>query len=168
MPPRTTDMEDALMTSTSQQAPQGLPKLGVAVLMTFLMILGAVLMHTLMGHTEHAEAMPGMSNSITQSADVGAAEHSAAHTQLESTAATPMSVLSGGVSDCGGLCAMICSLMGMACLVVLVLFAIAWLRRRTTRALFALSKALAVAPMWARGVIPRRPVSLTALSVLRV
>ncbi|KQQ28637.1 hypothetical protein [Frondihabitans sp. Leaf304] len=160
------------MTSRSQQAPQGLPKLGIAVLMTFLMILGAVLMHTLMGHTAHSETMPGMTTSTTASSGMGTVEHSAGHAHSSHGAAaatgTVTSVLSNGVSDCGGLCAMICSLMGMACLMVLVLFAIAVLRGRTTRALYALSKLLAMAPIWARGVIPRPPVSLAALSVIRV
>lgn len=156
------------MTSTSQPAPRGLPKLGIAVLMTFLMILGAVLMHTLMGHAEHAAAMPSMSSSMAEVADLHAVGHSSDHTHAASAAAASPSVLTGGVSDCGGLCAMICSLMGMACLMVLVLFAIAWLRKRISRALFSDSKTLAFSPARARGVILRRPVSLTALSIIRI
>jgi hypothetical protein len=162
------------MTSTSQPAPHGLPKLGIAVLMTFLMILGAVLMHTLMGHTDHGSAMPAMGSTVSTSHDMADDHHHASaveapgqHVAVSSVAAaTP--TLSAGVSDCGGLCAMICSLMGMACLMVLVLFAVAWLRGRMNRALFVVSKALAMTAVWARGVIPRRPVSLTALSIIRI
>ncbi len=164
------------MTSTPQSAPHGLPKLGIAVLMTFLLVLGAVLMHALMGHS--AESMPGMTSTSTASSEMAVDQHpgthadAAGHADLAavsaeaatSTAATATS----GVSDCGGLCGMICSLMGMACLMVLVLFAIASLRGRSSRALFVISHALAATPVWARGVIPRRTVSLTALSIIRV
>lgn len=168
-----TDMETMIMTSTSQPARHGLPKLGIAVLMTFLMILGAVLMHTLMGHADHGSAMPAMGSTASTSHEMAADHHAPAveatgqHAVTTSVAAAT-ATLSAGVSDCGGLCAMICSLMGMACLMVLVLFAVAWLRGRTNRALFVVSKALAMTAVWARGVIPRRPVSLTALSIIRI
>lgn len=158
------------MTTSRQREPHGLPTLVISVLMTVLLILGAILMHTLMGHTEHAQAMPGMtaasiigdSPAAADPAEYGSAASAAAEL------ASARSFLSEGVSDCGGLCAMICSLMGMACLMVLVLFAIAWLRGRSTSTLHTLSKTVAAAPLWACGVIPRRPVSLTALSIIRV
>jgi Trk-type K+ transport system membrane component len=164
------------MASTSHMAPAGLPKLGIAVLTTFLMLLGAVLMHTLMGHTSHDEAMPGMSSSASTTmttTTVHAAHHpgeNGAHAlhASESVMATTTATLSDAVPDCGGLCAMICSLMGMACLMVVIVFAISWLRGRTSRALFVGSRAIAAAPRWAHSTIPRPEVSLTALSILRV
>ena len=149
------------MTPHSTRIPSGLGRLGTAVVLILLLIGSTVLMHTLAGHT-------------TSHAAPAAAEHSHSAPQAENSAGTvhaaeaPSLVPIGASDDCGGLCAMLCAVMGMACLMVLLVTAAVLLRRRGTRALFILSKTLGALPALPTIVVPRRSMNLSQLSVLRV
>ena len=150
------------MTPHSTRIPSGLGRLGTAVVLILLLIGSTVLMHTLAGHTtSHAAAPTAAEHS-----------HSAPHTELSAgtvhAAEAPVLVAAGASDDCGGLCAMLCAVMGMACLMVLLVTAAVLLRRRGTRALFILSKTLGALPALPTIVVPRRSMNLSQLSVLRV
>jgi hypothetical protein len=149
------------MTPQSTRIPSGLGRLGTAVVLILLLIGSTVLMHSLAGHTtSHASA-----SEITEHS------HSVPHTERSAgtvhAAEAPLLASGAASDDCGGLCAMLCAVMGMACLMVLLVTA-AVLLRRGTRALFILSKTLGALPALPTIVVPRRSMTLSQLSVLRV
>ncbi|HAQ9610256.1 TPA: hypothetical protein IYE61_002699 [Enterococcus faecium] len=150
------------MTPHSTRIPSGLGRLGTAVVLILLLIGSTVLMHTLAGHTTSHAAAP----------TVAEHSHSAPHAERSAgtvhAAEAPLLVPAGASDDCGGLCAMLCAVMGMACLMVLLVTAAVLLRRRGTRALFILSKTLGALPALPTIVVPRLSMNLSQLSVLRV
>ncbi|NUU28021.1 hypothetical protein HP467_07830 [Curtobacterium albidum] len=78
-----------------------------------------------------------------------------------------MTVLTDAGCD-GGLCALLCSLMGMACALTIALFTWALLRARTGGVLALLSRLLALAGRLPRRIAVPRPPSLTALQIIRI
>jgi hypothetical protein len=149
------------MTPQSTRIPSGLGRLGTAVALILLLIGSTVLMHTLAGHaTNHAAASTSAEHSHSSHTEVSVGAVHAAE--------VPLLVPVSASDDCGGLCAMLCAVMGMACLMVLLVTAAVLLRRRGTRALFILSKTLGALPALPTIVVPRRSMNLSQLSVLRV
>jgi hypothetical protein len=125
-----------------------------------LLVLGTVLMHSVMGHStaEHTmSSTAGMSDS-----------HAHADALMVAASHSDGPVLTA-VSDagCDGLCGLMCSLMGMACIIVIALFAWVMLRPRTGE-LHLLARPIALAAHSARRVAAPRPPSLTALQIIRI
>ncbi len=77
-----------------------------------------------------------------------------------------MTVLTDTGCD-SGLCALLCSLMGMACALTIALFTWA-LRARAGGVLALLSRLLALADRLPRSIAAPRPPSLTALQIIRI
>lgn len=142
------------MINPQTRAPMGLGRLGTAVVLILLLVGSALLMHTLAGHTSTHTSTASHSHET-------AAAHSTSVTPAPSAALT-------SADDCGGLCAMLCAIMGMACLMVLALFAWSLLRRTGNRALFVLSRALSAAAVLPRLVLPRAAPDLAQLSIIRI
>jgi hypothetical protein len=78
-----------------------------------------------------------------------------------------MTVLTDAGCD-SGLCALMCSLMGMACALMIALFAWALLRARTGGVLALLSRLLALTDRLPRHIAAPKPPSLTALQIIRI
>ncbi len=115
------------------------------------------------GHTaghEHPMAAPAAT-----------AEHShvaAGHTEHAAPAtAVVMTVLTDAGCD-SGLCALMCSLMGMACALTIALFTWALLRARTGGILYLLARLLALADGCRAASRQPKPPSLTALQIIRI
>ncbi|WXF92611.1 hypothetical protein WDV91_08520 [Curtobacterium flaccumfaciens pv. flaccumfaciens] len=81
-------------------------------------------------------------------------------------AAAVLTVLTDAGCD-SGLCALMCSLMGMACALTIALFAWTLLRARTG-VLALLSRLLALADRLPRHIAAPKPPSLTALQIIRI
>ena len=135
-----------------------------AVLALLLLVGFTVLMHSMLGHAttgDHAMTAPSaMTAEHTHSDAAGHDGHAAA------PAGAVMSVLSDAGCD-GGLCALMCSLMGMACALTIALFAWTLLRARTG-VLALLSRLLALADRLPRHIAAPKPPSLTALQIIRI
>jgi len=136
-----------------------------AVLALLLLVLGTVLMHSVIGHSTAEHTM-----SSTTAMSV---EHAHAHAHAEGLMAAAshsdvpvLTSMSG--AGCDGLCGLMCSLMGMACIIVIALFAWAMLRPRTGGLLHLLARLIALAAHHARRVAVPRPPSLTALQIIRI
>jgi hypothetical protein len=148
-------------------APRRRLLLQVTATLALLLLVGfTVLMHSMLGHTtgsEHAmtTASSAMSAEHGHSAPTGHAEHAAA------PAGAAMTALSDAGCD-GGLCALMCSLMGMACALTIALFAWALLRARNGGVLYVLARLLALVDRVARRVATPKPPSLTALQIIRI
>ncbi|TDN44381.1 hypothetical protein EDF64_105216 [Curtobacterium flaccumfaciens] len=148
-------------------APRRRLLLQVTATLALLLLVGfTVLMHSMLGHTtgsEHAmtAASSAMSAERPHGAPTGHAEHAAA------PASAVMTVLSDAGCD-GGLCALMCSLMGMACALTIALFAWVLLRARSGGVLYVLARLLALVDRVARRVAPPKPPSLTALQIIRI
>ncbi|WIE75658.1 hypothetical protein [Curtobacterium sp. MCSS17_007] len=134
-----------------------------ATLALLLLVGFTVLMHTMAGHTaghEHPMAAPAAT-----------AEHShvaaASHGEHAAPAAAVMTVLTDAGCD-SDLCALMCSLMGMACVLTIALFAWALLRARTGGILSLLARLLALADRLPRRFAAPKPPSLTALQIIRI
>ncbi len=133
-----------------------------ATLALLLLVGFTVLMHTMAGHTanhEHPMAAPAAT-----------AEHShvaAGHTEHAAPATAVMTVLTDAGCD-SGLCALMCSLMGMACALTIALFTWALLRARTGGILYLLARLLALADRLPRRIAAPKPPSLTALQIIRI
>lgn len=140
------------MTSRTERVT--LLRVGMSVLVILATILGLVLMHSMVTG-EHASAPHTMS---------AMPAHAAGEHELTKRAA----VSATSVAGCGNACEMLCGLMGMACVMVLILSAVAWFRRSHGTALFVLSRLTSATAVLARGLVPRRPVSLAALAVYRI
>ena len=134
-----------------------------AVLALLLLVGFTVLMHSMLGHAsshDHAMTTP-----VTASAKQHPGTDGHMHTAVP--ASTVMTVLSDAGCD-GGLCALMCSLMGMACALTIALFAWALLRARNGGILYVLTRLLALADRVASRVAAPRPPSLTALQIIRI
>lgn len=139
------------MPAVHARSPLGLGRLGMAVLLIFVLIGSALLMHTLAGPAEGCP--PSMAGHHT--------ETESAHTAYAEAAPVASSAMQDD-------CTMLCAIMGMACLVVLVLFAWSATWRRQTRALFTLSKTLNTRPIAPSFTLPRLTPDLTQLNILRI
>ncbi|MDM7889229.1 hypothetical protein QUG98_12295 [Curtobacterium sp. RHCJP20] len=134
-----------------------------ATLALLLLVGFTVLMHTMAGHTAshgHPMSAPAVTAKHSHVAAVGHDEHAAPTTAV-------MTVLTNSGCD-GGLCALMCSLMGMACALTIALFAWELLRARTGGVLALLSRLLALAGQLPRRIAAPRPPSLTALQIIRI
>ncbi|PCN46875.1 hypothetical protein Csp2054_14865 [Curtobacterium sp. 'Ferrero'] len=134
-----------------------------ATLALLLLVGFTVLMHSMAGHAaghEHPMAAPAATAEHSLVAAAGHDEHAA-------PVAAVMTVLTDAGCD-SGLCALMCSLMGMACALTIALFTWALLRVRTGGILYLLSRLLALADRLPRTIAPPRPPSLTALQIIRI
>ena len=135
-----------------------------AVLALLLLVGFTVLMHSMLGHAsshDHAMATPVTVSAERHPGTDGRTVHTAV------PASTVMTVLSDAGCD-GGLCALMCSLMGMACALTIALFTWALLRARNGGILYVLARLLAQADRVASRVAAPRPPSLTALQIIRI
>lgn len=164
-----------------------------AVLAMLLLVLGTILMHSTVGHDAHAAASTGSASMAGHThhdaaaeaagmAAIGAAPSRAVVLAAASTGprggvlAAASTAPRGGVptltvlspAGCGGLCELMCSLLGMACTIVLAVFAWVLLRRRCGGLLHLLARGLSLAAHRARALAPPRPPSLTALQIIRI
>lgn len=144
-------------------------RLAMGFLACGLFLLSAVFMHTLMmtmsGPTS-ISASSTMSLTLTDRVEMASVSQ---RPMVEAVAATPLvKPLTGRDGDCDGLCGGTCSLLGMACVMLLVVLTVVLLWRRYRRLMSVVSRLLSANPFIARGVVLRRPTSLTALSILRV
>ncbi|WP_022906545.1 hypothetical protein [Curtobacterium sp. B18] len=144
--------------------------LQVTATMALLLLIGfTVLMHTMAGHTADPEHPMTAPTAAMEHHPAAATSHTAAtgHAQDVVPAVAVMNVLSDAGCD-GGLCALMCSLMGMACMLTIALFAWVLLRARSGGVLHLLARLLALAAHVARRVAAPRPPSLSALQIIRV
>ncbi|WIB25706.1 hypothetical protein [Curtobacterium sp. MCSS17_015] len=135
-----------------------------AVLALLLLVGITVLMHSMLGHAsshDHAMTAPVTAAAEQHHGAASDAEHAVA------PAGPMMTVLSDAGCD-GGLCALMCSLMGMACALTIALFAWVLLRARSGGILYVLARLLALADPVARRVAVPRPPSLSALQIIRI
>jgi hypothetical protein len=153
------------MTGHPTRIPTGLGRLATAVVLILLLVGSALLMHTLAGHTGTHTA----TTTASHEHDAATAHDTTATTTAFSAApAGTGDVTVAGADDCGGLCAMLCAIMGMACLMVLIVSTWALLRRRGARALFILSKTLGAMPALPTITVLRPAPNLAQLSILLV
>ncbi|MBT1621211.1 hypothetical protein KK101_00710 [Curtobacterium flaccumfaciens pv. oortii] len=149
---------------TTASTPRRRLLLQATAVLTLLLLVGfTVLMHSMLSRAsshDHTMVTPRAA-SAEQHAATGHATHAAA------PASTVMTVLSDAGCD-GGLCALMCSLMGMACAVAIALFAWALLRARAGGILYLLARLLALADHVARRVAVPKPPSLSALQIIRI
>ncbi|WP_123293724.1 hypothetical protein [Curtobacterium sp. PhB78] len=131
----------------------------VATLALLLLVGVTVLMHTMAGH-EHPMAAPAATTEHVHAVANRHGEHAA-------PAAAVLTVLTDAGCD-SGLCALMCSLMGMACALTIALFAWALVRARTGGVLALLSRLLALADRLPRHIAAPKPPSLTALQIIRI
>ncbi|WIE57984.1 hypothetical protein DEI96_017800 [Curtobacterium sp. MCLR17_031] len=148
-------------------APRRRLLLQVTATLALLLLIGfTVLMHSMLGHTIGSE------HAMTTASSAMSAEHGhSAPTSHAEHAAAPVGTVMTGLSDAGcdgGLCALMCSLMGMACALTIALFAWALLRARNGGVLYVLARLLALVDRVARRVATAKPPSLTALQVIRI
>lgn len=144
--------------------------LQVTATMALLLLVGfTVLMHTMAGHTADPEHPMTAPTAAMEHHPAAATSHTAAtgHAQDVVPAVAVMNVLSDAGCD-GGLYALMCSLMGMACMLTIALFAWVLLRARSGGVLHLLARLLALAAHVARRVAAPRPPSLSALQIIRV
>lgn len=142
------------MTNPPSRVPRELGRLGTAVVLILLLVGSALFMHNLAGHT---------------STHVSATSHPHETVVAHSTSVVPApSAVLTSADDCGGLCEMLCAVMGMACLMVLARFAWSLQRGTGSRALFVLSRALSAAAVLPRLVLPRAAPDLAQLSIIRI
>lgn len=144
--------------------------LQVTATVALLLLVGfTVLMHTMAGHTADHEQPMTAPTAAMEHHPAAATSHTAAagHTQDMVPAVAVRAVLSDAGCD-GGLCALMCSLMGMACMLTIALFAWVLLRARSGGVLHLLARLVALATHVARRIPVPRPPSLSALQILRV
>ncbi|UWD84243.1 hypothetical protein NY057_08385 [Curtobacterium flaccumfaciens] len=161
-PPPLVLIEESMLTATA--SPRRRLLLQVLATLALLLLVGfTVLMHTMAGHTaghEHPMAAPAATTEHVQAVGNRHGEHAA-------PAAAVLTVLTDAGCD-SGLCALMCSLMGMACALTIALFAWALLRARTGGVLALLSRLLALADRLPRHIAAPKPPSLTALQIIRI
>lgn len=144
--------------------------LQVTATLALLLLVGfTVLMHTMAGHTADPEHPMTAPTAAMEHHPAAATSHTAAtgHAQDVVPAVAVKNVLSDAGCD-GGLCALMCSLMGMACALTIALFAWALLRARTGGVIALLSRLLALADRLPRHIAAPKPPSLTALQIIRI
>jgi hypothetical protein len=149
---------------TTSTAPRRRLLLQVTAMLALLLLLGfTALMHSMVSEsTSHQHSMA--STSATTGHMHGAA------TTTGAAAASPgpeITMLTAAGCD-NGLCALMCSLMGMACALTIAVFAWVLLRRRNLGTLYILARLLALADLVARRVAVPKPPSLTALQIIRI
>lgn len=149
---------------TTTASPRRRLLLQVTATLALLLLVGfTVLMHTMAGHTaghEHPMAVPAATADHIHTVGTSDGEHAA-------PAAVVMTVLTDAGCD-SGLCALLCSLMGMACALTIALFVWALLRARSGGVLALLSRLLALADRLPRRIATPKPPSLTALQIIRI
>ncbi|WP_148286170.1 hypothetical protein [Curtobacterium sp. B8] len=158
-----TRLLERLMLTTTTSPRRRLLLQATATLALLLLVGFTVLMHTMAGHTaghEHSMATPAITAEHGHGAAAGHGEHVAPATAV-------LTVLTDAGCD-SGLCALMCSLMGMACALTIVLFTWALLRARTGGILALLARLLALADRLPRRIAAPRPPSLTALRIIRI
>ncbi|MDP9736107.1 MULTISPECIES: hypothetical protein [unclassified Curtobacterium] len=134
-----------------------------ATLALLLLVGFTVLMHSTAGHTaghEHPMAAPA-----------GTAEHSHVAAAGDDEHAAPVTAVMTVLTDTGcdsALCALMCSLMGMACALTVALFMWVLLRARTGGILYLIARLLALADRVPRRIAAPKPPSLTALQIIRI
>ncbi|WP_439689818.1 hypothetical protein ACRQ4C_01585 [Curtobacterium sp. SP.BCp] len=144
--------------------------LQVTATVALLLLVGfTVLMHTMAGHTADHEHPMTAPTATVEHHPTAATGHTAATGPAQDMvpAVAVMNVLSDAGCD-GGLCALMCSLMGMACMLTIVLLAWVLLRARSGGVLQLLARLLALAAHVARRVAVPRPPSRSALQIIRV
>ncbi|MBM7803339.1 hypothetical protein JOE58_002590 [Curtobacterium luteum] len=145
-------------------------RLQVTATVALLLLVGfTVVMHTMAGHTaDHENPMTAPTAAIEHH-PAAATSHTAAADDTEHAvpAIAVMAVLTDAGCD-GGLCALMCSLMGMACMLTIALFAWVLLRARSGGVLHLLARLLALAAHVARRIAVPRPPSRSALQIIRV
>ncbi|ROS36400.1 hypothetical protein EDF53_2368 [Curtobacterium sp. PhB78] len=157
--PTLTDLIERLMLTTTASPRRRLLLQAVATLALLLLVGVTVLMHTMAGH-EHPMAAPAATTEHVHAVANRHGEHAA-------PAAAVLTVLTDAGCD-SGLCALMCSLMGMACALTIALFAWALVRARTGGVLALLSRLLALADRLPRHIAAPKPPSLTALQIIRI
>jgi hypothetical protein len=140
--------------------PAGLACLGTAVALILLLIGSAMLMNIPAGHA----SAPGLASAAEHSDNAPPADGSTGSVR----SADAPSAESSTADDRDALCAIGCSIMGMACLMVLIVSAVTLLHRRGARALFILSRVLGSLPGLPPMTIPLPAPNLAQLSILRV
>ncbi|WP_182066530.1 hypothetical protein [Curtobacterium sp. ME12] len=144
--------------------------LQVTATVALLLLVGfTVLMHTMAGHTADHEHPMTAPTAAMEHHPAAATSHTVAADDAEHAvpAIAVMAVLTDAGCD-GGLCALMCSLMGMACMLTIALFAWVLLRARSGGVLHLLARLLALAAHVARGISVPRPPSRSALQIIRV
>lgn len=149
---------------TTTASPRRRLLLQVTATLALLLLVGfTVLMHSMAGDTsghEHPMAAPAATTEHVHAVGNRHGEHAA-------PAAAVLTVLTDAGCD-SGLCALMCSLMGMACALTIALFAWTLLRARTGGVLALLSRLLALADRLPRHIAAPKPPSLTALQIIRI
>ena len=134
-----------------------------AVLALLLLVLGTVLMHSVIGHSTAEHGMGSSAAMSTLSNEHGAHGHAAAVSHSD------VPVMTAAADDgCAGICELMCSLMGMACVIVIALFTWAMLTARAGGLLHLLARLIALAAQLPRRIAVPRPPSLTALQIIRI
>jgi len=155
--------------STMNSSMSGIRRLltaGTAVLALLLLVLGAVLMHGVIGHspTENStSSAAALSDGHEHGSDSRVHASGARAQALYGETPVLTTVDSAG---CDGLCGLMCSLMGMACIIVIALFAWTVLRPRAGGLLHLLPRLIALTTQLPRRVAVPRPPS--ALQVIRI
>lgn len=149
---------------TSTASPRCRLLLQATATLALLLLVGfTVLIHTMAGQTAGHEH-PMAASAVT--AGPGHVE-AAGHSERAAPATAVMTVLTE--SGCGDdLCALMCSLMGMACALTVALFTWALLRAPSGGILHLLARRLALADRLPRCTAPPRPPSRTALQIIRI
>ncbi len=155
-------LERLMLTTTASPRRRLLLQL-TATLALLLLVGFTVLMHTMAGHAAGHEHPMAARAATVEHTHVVATDHG----EHAAPAAAVMTVLSDAGCD-GGLCALMCSLMGMACALTIALFTWVLLRARTGGILALLSRLLAIADRVPRHIAAPKPPSLTALQIIRI
>ncbi len=134
-----------------------------ATLALLLLVGFTVLMHTMAGHTaghEHPMAAPAAAAEHGHVAAAGHSEHVAPATAV-------MTVLTDAGCD-SGLCALMCSLMGMACALTIALFHVGAATCTDRRCPLPDRAAARAGRPLPRRIAAPKPPSLTALQIIRI
>ena len=136
-----------------------------------LLLVGfTLLMHSMVGHAGgHSYPMSAASSasvSMQHQQAVTQHEHASDHGAPVAAAGTAMTAVNDA-SD-SDLCALMCSLVGMACTLTIALFAWVLVRDRSGGVLHLLARLLALAAHVPRSLAIPRPPSLSALQIIRV
>ncbi len=157
---------------TTTASPRARLLLQATATLALLLLVGfTVLMHTTAGHTAgHEHPMAAPAATAEHSHVAATAEHSHVAAAGDSEHSAPVTAVMTVLTDAGcdsGLCALMCSLMGMVCTLTIALFTWALLRARTGGILSLLARLLALADRLPRRIAAPQPPSLTALQIIR-
>jgi hypothetical protein len=141
------------------------PLMRVSAAVMLLLLVGfTVLMHSMASTASSAEHSMAVTMSTTAAQDFSAAGH-AVHSANEGS---PTTALPSDTGCDGGLCGLMRSLLGMACVLTIALFAWSLLRPRAGGILYILARLLALADRVARRVAVPKPPSLSELQIIRI